>query len=64
MATIKFFGERFLQRVLLVVVALILGLLVGEGICRILFEPVDYLAPELMEDDALGIRIKPRSAGR
>lgn len=47
----------------LVVFSFSLSLMIGEGICRILLDPVDFLAPEILKDDILGKKIKPNSAG-
>ncbi len=47
----------------IVVLSISLSLLIAEGICRILFDPVDYLTPELINDEILGYRVKPNSGG-
>ena len=49
--------------VLILLVSIFLGLFCGEGIVRIIYDPVDYLMPELLCDPILGHRVKPNSAG-
>lgn len=43
--------------------ALIAGLLLGEGLARIVLDPVDYLGPKLIPDDIIRWRIEPHSGG-
>lgn len=38
-------------------------MLIGEGVCRLLLNPLDILSPELVHDDILGHHIKPYSGG-
>jgi hypothetical protein len=39
------------------------GLLLGELACRILFEPIDFLKPVVVQDEVIGHRIEGGSAG-
>ena len=52
-----------LKKLLLACFSGLFGLLLGEGICRVVFEPIDYLKPVVVEDDVLGHRIRAGSAG-
>ncbi len=48
---------------LLIVGSVLTSFLLGEGILRLIVDPVDYLSPYLVADPVLGIRIEPHSAG-
>jgi len=54
-ATIKNFG--------LLCLSLLLSMLVAEGICRFVFDPVDFLIPTIVDDEWLQYRITPNSGG-
>jgi lysophospholipase L1-like esterase len=43
--------------------ASIIGLLLAEGLCRIVFDRIDYLEPVVVPDEVLGHRIVAGSAG-
>jgi hypothetical protein len=47
----------------LIILSISLSLLIAEGICRSILEPIDYLMPEQVHDDILGHRLKPLSGG-
>jgi len=52
-----------LTNLLLLIAALIAGLLLGEGLTRLILDPVDYLGPKLIPDDIIKCKIKPNSGG-
>lgn len=43
--------------------AILLALVAGEGLLRLVYDPVNYLMPELENDPVLGIKVKAHSAG-
>lgn len=47
----------------ILIISFSLGLIIGEVVLRAVFNPIDYLHPDIMNDPVLGIRIKPWSAG-
>src|SRR5215472_7496440 len=49
--------------VLLMVLSISICLITMEFLLRIVFYPVDYLEPYLVEDDLLGVKVKPHSSG-
>jgi len=55
--------KRYLVNVALAMTAIVLCLILGEGLARLLLNPGDYLAPALLTDEALERKIKPHSAG-
>lgn len=48
---------------LLFVISISASLAMGEAVLRLLFDPIDYLHPDIQNDPVLGVRIKPYSAG-
>lgn len=54
---------RRAKKPLVLGVASLFGLGLAEGLSRLLFDPLDYLQPEIVQDDTLGHRIEPGSAG-
>lgn len=47
--------------VMALLLGLVIGLPLGEGLARLAFEPLDYLLPERVPDDLLGFRVAPYS---
>ena len=40
-------------------ISLVLSLLIAEGVSRLVFDPIDFLKPRRVPDDALRYRIEP-----
>ena len=55
--------RRILFPVIRIFFAISLSLVIAEGVLRLAFDEVNFLAPELEADPILGRRIKPNSAG-
>ncbi|MGN7610797.1 hypothetical protein ACQZV8_01800 [Magnetococcales bacterium HHB-1] len=53
---------KFIKNITLTLISIFISLLLAEGIVRLLFDPVDYLKPEIITDPIYGHRIKPGSA--
>ncbi len=56
-------SREVVKRLLTVLTAGALSLLLAEGICWIVLDPVDFLKPTKIMDPILGIRLEPNSAG-
>jgi hypothetical protein len=54
---------RILSNMLVLSVSLVLSLLAGEFLARRMLDPIDYLLPQLTDDDYLGHRIEGYSGG-
>ena len=55
--------RRIVANAFLLVVSLVTGLLLSEAGAHLLLNPADYLSVETIEDDVLGIKVAPGSAG-
>jgi lysophospholipase L1-like esterase len=55
--------KRWVATGLLLVVSIAVSALLAEGILRLVFEPVDYLAPYLVRDKVVRHRVEANSAG-
>lgn len=55
--------RRGLLNVVVLFVALGIGLLLSEGIARLILNPADFLSVTTVRDDVLGIRVAPGTAG-
>ncbi len=55
--------KKYSINLLLSFLSIILSILIMEGICRIIFDPIDYLQPKLIKNEILGTTIKPYSGG-
>lgn len=53
--------NRYIKRFLLLFLSLILALLVAEGLARLFFDPIDFLAPRRIPDQVLRYRLQPHS---
>lgn len=48
-----------LRKVLFVLISIIVSLLIAEGLSRVFFDPIDFLKPKRVPDEALRYRIEP-----
>src|SRR5690348_9513402 len=55
--------RRFLGSLLLLLASVVVSLIIGEATLRLVFDPVDYLAPTLVSDSVLRFRVEPHSGG-
>ena len=51
--------KRYIADSLLLTLSILISAMIGEGLLRILFDPVDYLQARLIPDDILGHRVRP-----
>ncbi len=54
--------NKYLKRILLLSLSLIIALLVAEGLARLFFDPIDFLKPKTLTDEVLRYKIEPNSA--
>ena len=55
--------ENILIKASLITASMFAALFIGEGMLRVMFSPVDYLKPKVIQDPVYGVRIKPYSGG-
>lgn len=55
--------KKILINLFLTPLSVFLSLFIAEVICRMIFNPVDYLRPNIIKDDKLFYKIKPFSGG-
>lgn len=53
--------NRILKNLLLLLLSLIIALFAAEGLARLFFDPIDFLKPKTLYDEALRYRIEPNS---
>jgi len=53
--------KHYTLNFLLLFISIFLSILVVEGITRIVFDPIDYLKPRTIDDNILGLRIRPNT---
>jgi len=53
--------KHYTLNFLLLFTSIFLSILVVEGITRIVFDPIDYLKPRTIDDNILGLRIRPNT---
>jgi hypothetical protein len=58
----KIFACVSLKNIFLLAFSTFIALIIGEGILRFLYHPIDHLKPQRINDPVLGTRIKPHSA--
>ena len=63
MSIAKKTGKTRWADIFLLILSATISSIFAEAALRIVFDPVDYLVPNIMDDDILGIRITPSSAG-
>jgi hypothetical protein len=51
--------NKYLKVFVLILISLVLSLLIAEGVARLVFDPIDFLKPRRVPDDALRYRIEP-----
>ena len=57
------FLAKLFKNGLLLAVSLLVSLLIAEAVCRVFFDPIDLLMPELERDEWLQLRIPANSGG-
>jgi lysophospholipase L1-like esterase len=55
--------SNFLKNTFLLGFSVLVAIALAEGVCRVVFDPVDFLLPKLVNDEWLGHRIPPNSGG-
>jgi hypothetical protein len=55
--------KRYVAAGILIIASLAFGLVLSEVVLRLVFDPVDYLYPYLIDDEILGHKILPQSGG-